>query len=828
MKKLLSFVSVLSAVSMLVMFVACAKNDVPPGTAIGSMTSAADTTQSESVTPPPELDMSKLLEADGSDVKDTFKNPLINNSTIGGGNGNVGDPFVMRWNGKYYMYYTGTGVRCWTSDDLSKWEYVGTVADPAVTKTAYAPEVTYYNGYFYMYTSPAGNGHYVLRSKSPTGYFEAVTGNLGMSIDGSVFIDDDGKWYFYRADGSGIIAHEMTSPTTFKSGAVSTDPMENTWTEGPMVVKYNGVYFMTYCGNHFLSPGYRINYAYSTAKKPVRFKTPSSNPLLVGTTTVKGIGHNSLVLGPDLDSYYMVYHTMPETGGARDMRIDRVYFNGNEMQVMGPTRSKQQRSAMPTVYSDFTSLPQAGIWNLTSAAVTEKGLKLSSGGRVLTTGNFDGDFTAELNILSINKGKAGAVFGYKDENNYGTALFDPEAQELVVTFRVNGSVTENRVPLVKSFGENVSFDCLQLLSVEKKGNKYTFSVNSRELCSFESDLGGGSFGACANGGEAVLGYTALSEYVDQSSLRDYYKPFDGEFYAITCVEKDVSIAKINSVYALAASAGQYFNYRVNVESKWTYDFTVKYSSNTDSVIEIYQNKKLVGTMTLPSTEGRAKTAVLNNMSLDSGYSMLTVRILSGEVNLFGYSADRARDVTEIDASDFGSLRKIYSDGSWTVGKTMRLDAENSAGKIAFGNYDWNNYTVETVITPKNRAYGCGLIVRGSALANGGANDNPSLGKNFILGYVISIEKTSLKLYRLSYSKKEVASAKMSPSINTDYTLKVSAIGAKITVWLNGEQVIEYVDSEPFVQGAVGFCGSNTMFDIKSLKVYATDQRDEGK
>ena len=33
---------------------------------------------------------------------------------------------------------------------------------------AYAPEVIYYDGYFYLCQSRAGQGHYIYRSESPT------------------------------------------------------------------------------------------------------------------------------------------------------------------------------------------------------------------------------------------------------------------------------------------------------------------------------------------------------------------------------------------------------------------------------------------------------------------------------------------------------------------------------------------------------------------------------------------------------------------------------------------------------------------------------------
>ncbi len=96
----------------------------------------------------------------------------------------------------------------------------------------FAPEVVYANGAFFMYTSPSGHGHFVLRSDSPTGPFVPISPNVGHAIDGNVLIDDDGRWYFYWAGDEGIWGCEMTSPTEFGE-PVFTGIHMNGWTEVP-------------------------------------------------------------------------------------------------------------------------------------------------------------------------------------------------------------------------------------------------------------------------------------------------------------------------------------------------------------------------------------------------------------------------------------------------------------------------------------------------------------------------------------------------------------------------------------------------------------------
>ena len=118
------------------------------------------------------------------------------------------DPFVYRFNGWYYLYPTTNGgaQKAYKSQDLYNWEPVsnGVLRDGLVydytndsnrpsSQTPFAPEVIYYNGKFYMVSSPSGNGHYIFESDSPEGPFYAITDNVGRNIDGNFFIDSNEK-----------------------------------------------------------------------------------------------------------------------------------------------------------------------------------------------------------------------------------------------------------------------------------------------------------------------------------------------------------------------------------------------------------------------------------------------------------------------------------------------------------------------------------------------------------------------------------------------------------------------------------------------------------
>lgn len=297
----------------------------------------------------------------------TYQNPIQKH-------GDFADPFVLRFNGRYYLYCTNPGVRCWQSDDLLRWTMMGEVVpeDEFPGLVPFAPEVVYENGWFYMYTSPHGLGHYVLRSDSPLGPFRKITPNIGHAIDFSIFIDDDGAWYAYWADDRGILGCRMVSPTEFGTPQYIGAYLHG-WTEGPFVVKRDGMYHLTYTGNHFLSKGYRIH-GTSAAHPLGPFTDYDHNPLAVRTEgAVVGLGHSSTVGGPDLMSDWTFYHNL-NPDKTRDLDLDRVLFHGSDSFLLGPTTAPMPapkrriiRISLPPKQAKNGGWKQAaGVWKMNS------------------------------------------------------------------------------------------------------------------------------------------------------------------------------------------------------------------------------------------------------------------------------------------------------------------------------------------------------------------------------------------------------------------------------------------------------------------------------
>ncbi len=748
----------------------------------------------------------------------TYQNPVIDmgHDRIWSDYG-VGDPFVMRYNGIYYLYNSTkdgkTGIQCWTSEDLVNWTYGGFCAKEFMTLTAYAPEVTYYNGKFYMCTSPAGQGHYILESDSPTGPFVAVTDNFGLSIDGNIFIDDNGDWYFTSASNGGIMAYRMLSPTQvdassgFQTGlVVQAGEGQPAWTEGSMLIKYGDTYYMTYCGNHVWSLGYRIDYG--AGDSPLTMKKADNTPLLINTNKkeVSGIGHSSTVLGPNLDSMYIVYHSSSRAP-EREMNIAPLMLNGTYMQALGPTITKQQSPEMPDVYSRFDTEESLNGWISQDALISDGSLLISEGGSVLSSEKFEGNYTAEFNFLTIT-GKAGALFGYTDENNYGAAYICTETDTLEIRFTVNGEEVVYSVPLDASFGEKYRYDVLQQLTLRKAGDTYTFLVNNRTVGEYTSSLGGGAIGIASEKGEMRMGYVGAEGNAWLSSMKDYFKPIDGELQAITCMEEDLALVEHNGTNYVQIKKGETYNYKVNVKESSSYDLAIRYRASADTRFELYCGGTLLMSGTLAASDENDTTAVFRDIELPAGEGALTFRFTDGAADVFNYTFSDHVD-TESQTLDLNS--PIYSEGEYSIDADTGAFSAPVYGKYLWGDYDLGDYTAHFTLASENNLLTY-LFVRASQPAIGGAGNDVNAGANFYIGYNVKVSQrngvVTVSLYECRYSPSKIEEKEISVTDETEaLDFKIEAHGATIRVWFGEECLIEYTDDTPILNGTVGIRGT---------------------
>lgn len=768
----------------------------------------------------------------------------------------LGDPFIMKFNGIYYLYTStrdsDTGIKVWSSINLVEWDYEGIVADESTTKAAYAPEVFYLDGKFYMYTSPAGNGHYVLQSDSPTGPFEVVTGNMAKSIDGSVFVDDDGTMYFSHAGVNGIEVSKMMIPTVMGPSTVTNAYMDG-WTEGSTIFKRHGKYYMTYTGNHVFNDAYRIDYAVSD--DPIKNYVPATqNPIILDSEgPTVGLGHNSIVRGPDLDTDYIVYHNLEGPGiigPLRHMNIDRMAWNGEELLVLGPTSTEQSGPIRPAFEDWFKQDSLNSKWN-----VIDGKWKVEENYLVQTTNNSkkpqmilsekltEDFYTAEYHfkMTSPNNGESlvGAVFSYQDEENYGVVAIDTANNTFQTRFTINGEDGEWEVTkLSKDFDTSY----LHQIRVEKAIDGYRFYIDNMLKQTSEVSLASGKIGYFTKNAQAVFGYTAFSNLVDGSGVFDAYKPVPGTIQAVHYQSQEASGQSIvyradepieiiqtdNGRFYVDLSQGDELSYRINVAEAGEYyvNFRMKAETDLANIQLLVDDHELEEPIEIAKSSDWT-TTTSNSFSLTEGKHEVSVRLLSGEASFDEMTFFQADELTSLADNFEGSMVLEWSmfETRWRIENRKFSASDSNYSKVTVGEKGWTDYSVEVNVELTEKEGQAGLIIRSVNPADGRElNQN---NENFIQGYYAFLTKEGVTLRKQNYGYEDLQHVSIPIEIEKAYRMKVEAVGSVISVYLNNMEtpIIEYDDgaNRPFSHGRPGLATQNNQALFSEFKIVPSNQ-----
>ena len=268
------------------------------------------------------------------------------------------------------------------SFDFLNWDFVGNALlrpNPAFGNNFWAPEVAYCEGTFYLYYSV---GHEdkdhqlrVATSNDPLGPYQDVGEPLidpkscPFAIDPHPFRDDDGQWYlFYARDfldteggaraGTALMVDRLESMTKLAGvGKVvlrarcnwqrflANRPMYGgiyDWhtLEGPCVRKHADRYYCFYSGGRWETENYGVDYGVSdNILGPYSDAGNEAGPRVLRSLPgyVLGPGHNSIVLGPDGETEYIVYHAWDINMEARRMCLDKLIWTPDGPRCDGPT-----------------------------------------------------------------------------------------------------------------------------------------------------------------------------------------------------------------------------------------------------------------------------------------------------------------------------------------------------------------------------------------------------------------------------------------------------------------------------------------------------------
>ena len=267
----------------------------------------------------------------------------------------------------------------------------------------WAPEVFEHDGKYYMFFSAnwkenPNNDEEIFRigvavSDSPAGPFEDMYDRPIFDpgypiIDADVLFEEDGRCYLYysrccykhpvesevatwareqgiydeieeswvygvemKPDFSGVIGEPVMllcppssmsdAQAEWESRSVTCREANRRWTEGSLIFKDKGTYYMMYSANFFGGANYAIGYA--TATNPLGpFTKSADNPILQRNDAeggvVTGVGHNSVTRSRDGRKMYCVYHGRTSaTGAERVVFVDEMEIRDGHLRILGPT-----------------------------------------------------------------------------------------------------------------------------------------------------------------------------------------------------------------------------------------------------------------------------------------------------------------------------------------------------------------------------------------------------------------------------------------------------------------------------------------------------------
>ena len=328
----------------------------------------------------PALGLIFTLTAGADRIQLNYNNPVWD--------GYLADPHAFRASDGMY-YSIGTGLKdamdtnkggleyahhfpMLRSKDMQNWEFVGGVlpkeGNPGFRRY-WAPEIAEKDGKYYLYYS----GDMRMRTAvadAPTGPFKdlgrkLLPENFGFNIDGHPFKDPvSGKWYLYFAKkfrfgpkhGTGLAVVELSESmdsivgpihditTGFRDWHRFGGRKNDHCVEGASVIHKDGKYWCFYSGGDWRTPTYGVGCLVADSiTGPYEDVWSLERGSVVSTIEDKliGPGHTSVLLGPDKQTWFLVYHSWNKERTKRQMCLDPLLWTDQGPKVHNPARGKK-------------------------------------------------------------------------------------------------------------------------------------------------------------------------------------------------------------------------------------------------------------------------------------------------------------------------------------------------------------------------------------------------------------------------------------------------------------------------------------------------------
>ena len=729
-----------------------------------------------------------------------YQNPICLPKHGEKGQAGVGDPFVYRFNGRFYLYPSAgeEGILAWESEDLVKWSCVGKVSDDPILSHAYAPEIFYFNGTFYLITSPRGEGHYLYTSDSPVGPFRRLTDNLGLTIDGSMFADDDGELYFFHAENPSICAHRMERDGRMHEGVELAGTSMGHWTEGPGVFKRGGRYYITMTGNHLLSRGYRIDYAVSEEGPMGPWRVPRNKTLLVNSDYETGsLGHSSSVIGPDLDSYWIFYHSYPVSRegkrNGRNARMDRLLFPGNEMTVSGPSQG-------------MCPAPERADFYGWADREEDKGKFRLEEGRILSAAEMGQTGTAEVTLIPGEEGTA--LFAFRGEKEY------MEVSCLGGRFFVmlhNGE--ERSCLLEKPLFEGFRTDVLHTVRIEFAPEETRFLIDLMQQGTAGPLEAKGAIGTLR---AQKTSFCAFHGQVGQSGDRLHYNNIPGKVYALLAMPGSGGevYTGLDSRKYLELHRGDKLRFRINVEQAGEY--------HIQALVQAFGDACLLWEFpggSICSEYGRMecmRRMEAGRISLSGGTQEFGVIVKEGDillecVDLFPALVPESGRYEGLELCHRAD--QIEGDISIDRMEGMQMDRRGQV-LSRFGKRFHTDGFIEADMLFYELDSECpaGLFLRVSE-----DSSYPAQIQAGYRGYFVGFDGNEMFLWRMDFGRKELWRQRCPVQTWKDYRIRMEIREGQLTVWIDGIRVVSVMEADPLPYGRAGTGSFGARILVKRVK-----------
>ena len=701
----------------------------------------------------------------------------------------IGDPFMMRYDGRFYLYCSsgGLGIKCWVSEDMIRFDYQGFVCEEPCTIGAYAPEVAYNAGKFWMVTSPRGSGHYLLVADSPLGPFKVVSDNLGIGIDGSIFVDDDGRSWFYRSSHQGIRVHEMPHPGEID---VRSKPIEASWlhhwTEGPMVIKRDGRYFLTDTGNHVCCRGYHVDYTVSREGPDRGYRRLRDGVLLLETRDeYHALGHSSTCVGPDMDTMYIVYHKniIGERNNPlhRSLCMDRLSFNGDRMYT-NATWWNQQTHRQPV-------------------CVSRNGEGLVD---CMLPVEADATYTAEINIHLT-----------EDE---GIVCFSGETLTIAKDRHWALSTDESGV-----FPANVATDALITIKVSLHSGLLVLCVNGMEFLRKQTNWGGGKIGIGKGCEPSFIGFSDVAQGAWEGGTQ---KPVPGAFDAVHGSFHGETTEGETGCRALVLHAGETAGYPLNVWKTRKYHLAMTVKASDAPITLTVNGKPMTAQSTEAVTEDGMEKGYFGALELSAGVQTMTITAYEDVIidRIYLTEADDFMPAVIIDKGEDVTNGKLHVIGHKQKGSMHRkfcgYTAAEGYGEAWYGGKGWNgenwrDMALHMVINCKP----CAPEARISAYIRSNRETwHPHQVAAARFAYAVHVTEKSICLCKQEYCETVLAEMPITMEWGSQMKLTLRVKGSSITVEGENGLLLEYTDPMPLTAGRVGFSASTDGLGFEHVEV----------